>query len=293
MRSLASRLRYTLPGRVVFAYFESQTPNYAAGLAFNAFLTMFPIILGLVAILGLFLRDTDFYAQVEHVLVGIFPINAQDTRDIEATLTAATQNAGTIGLVSLLVLLWSGTGLFASLEFALNHIYGVAGRNPIQQRVTGLRLIAVFVIAIVLAVVLNSLIGLIDANLTPLNVVAGWLVLTYLLAWIYRFVPNLRLTLREVMPGAIAAGALIEVLTLAFPVFYKLTHEASVYTKGFAIFFFLATWLYLLSQLLLMGAILNRLLRPVTPRSAGDVPGLEDAAAIALAQEAKGRGVQA
>ena len=286
MSSLLARFRATLPGRVAYGYFESQTPNYAAGLAFNAFLTMFPIILGLVAILGLFLRDTAFFTAVERVLVSIFPVDARDDREIEATLRAATQHAGTLGLVSLLVLVWSGTGLFASLEFALNHIYGVAGRNPIQQRISGLRLVGVFVIAIVLAVVLNSAIGLIDANLTPLNILAGWLVLTYLLAWIYRFVPNLRLTFREVMPGAVAAGALIELLTLAFPVFYRLTHTASIYTKGFAIFFFLATWLYLLSQLLLMGAVLNRLLRPVTPRSAGDVPGLQDAAAIALAKEA-------
>lgn len=286
MSALLARFRATLAGRVVFGYFESQTPNYAAGLAFNAFLTMFPIILGLVAILGLFLRDTAFFTAVERVLVSIFPVDARDNRDVEATMRAATQHAGTLGAVSLLVLLWSGTGLFASLEFALNHIYGVAGRNPIQQRISGLRLVGVFVIAIVLAVVLNSAIGLIDSNLAPLNILAGWLVLTYLLAWIYRFVPNLRLTFREVMPGAVAAGGLIELLTLAFPVFYRLTHTASAYTKGFAIFFFLATWLYLLSQLLLMGAVLNRLLRPVTPRSAGDVPGLQDAAAIALAKEA-------
>lgn len=289
--SAAGRWRRSLAGRLLSAYFEGQASNYAAGLAFNAFLTMFPIILGLFAILGLFLRDTDFYRSVEHLLVGIFPVNARDSRDIDVTLTAASKHAGTLGLVSLVALLWSGTGLFASLEFALNQIYGVSGRHPVRQRIVGLRLIAVFAAAIVLAVVLNALVGLLDAWAAPLNVLAGWLVLTYLLFWIYRFVPNLRLTSRDVLPGAIGAGFLIELVSLAFPVLYRFTHRTSVYTKGFAIFFLLATWLYLLSQLLLMGATLNRLLSRAERASAG-VPGLELPAAVALGQEAETGGVK-
>lgn len=287
------RWRGSLGERLLSAYFEGQASNYAAGLAFNAFLTMFPIILGLFAILGLFMRDTGFYRAVEHLLVGIFPVNARDSRDIDVTLNAASRHAGTLGLVSLVALIWSGTGLFASLEFALNQVYGVRGRHPLRQRITGLRLIGVFVAAIVLAVLLNALVALIDPNLAPLNVVAGWLVLTYLLFWIYRFVPNLRLTSREVLPGAIGAGFLIELVSLAFPALYHLTHRASVYTKGFAIFFLLATWLYLLSQLLLMGATLNRLLRPAAEASAAEVPGLQEAAAAAVREDAESRGVQA
>ena len=279
MSSRLGRWRRSLLGRLLWSYFESQTPNYAAGLAFNAFLTMFPIILGMVAILGVFLRDTDFYRQVLSVLVGIFPVDARGSTEIEVTLRGASRHAGTLALVSLVALLWSGTGLFASLEFALNHIYGVAGRSVLKQRLSGLRLIAVFAVAVVAAVALNSVIGLVDPGVAPLNVVAGWLVCAYLLGWIYRYVPNLRLTLREVMPGALLAGGLIELLTLAFPLLYQATHRATVYTKGFAIFFLLATWLYLLCQLLLMGAVFNRLLRPVTPISAGDVPALQERAA--------------
>lgn len=270
--------RRSLLWRLLWSYFESNTPNYAAGLAFNAFLTMFPIILGLVALLGLFLRDTEFYQQVLTVLIGIFPVDSRGSHEIEVTLRGASKHAGTLALVSAVALLWSGTGLFASLEFALNHIYGVPGRSLLRQRVVGLRLIVVFATAVVVAVGLNSVIGLVDPGLVPLNVLAGWFVCAYLLAWIYRYVPNLRLTMREVLPGAVVAGGLIELLTLAFPLLYQVTHRASVYTKGFALFFLLATWLYVLCQLLLMGAVLNRLRRPVTPVSAGDVPGLQEAA---------------
>ena len=260
--------------RLVIAYFESSTPNYAAGLAFNAFLTMFPIVLGLFAIVGFVVHGA------EQVVVQVFPgPEAQGT--VRQVLQDATRNAGTIGAISLVGLLWAGTGLFASLEFALNQISRVGGRNLIRQRLTGLRLIAVFVVAIVLAVGLNAAIGLVDGQLLNaaayLNVVAGWLVITYLLFWIYRYVPNRRMGTREVLPGALAAGALIELLTLAFPLLYALTHRASAYTRGFALLLALATWLYLMSQLLLMGALFNRLL--AERRSARGVPDLQQAPA--------------
>ena len=288
-----TRLRRSLAWRLLSAYQDSQASNYAAALAFNAFMTMFPIILGLFAILGLFLRDTDLYRAVEHLFVGLFTVNARDSRDIDVLLAGATRHAETLGIVSVLALAWSGTGLHGSLEFALNHVYGVAGRSFLRQRLGGLRLIGVFAVAVVAAVSLNSLTGLIDPNLTPLNILGGWLVLTYLLFWIYRFVPNLKLSSREVLPGALAAGALMELVSLVFPVFYHLAHAASVYTKGFALFFLIASWLYVLSLLLLMGAVLNTLLQPPRPTSAGDVPGLEQAAAFAISQNAKSGGVEA
>jgi membrane protein len=273
------RARRSLVGRLLVAYFESETPNYAAGLAFNALLTMFPIMLGIFAVFGLFLSSTDFYRDTEKVLIGVFPLD--NTRSIENALNTASRHAGTIGLVSLLALLWSGTGLFGSLEFALNRVYRVRGRNPFWQRVIGLRLILVFVTAVVLTVSVNSLLGGLGLG-AILNILAGWVLIASMLAWIYRYVPNLRLTLREVLPGALAAGALIELVTLVFPVAFSVTHQASIYTRSFLLFFALATWLYVMSQLLLMGAVLNRLLRPLGSIA---VPAAEHPAAVAVNQD--------
>ncbi len=281
------KTRRPLLVRLLIAYFESGTPNYAAGLAFNAFLTMFPIVLGLLSIVGFVIHDEKVFREIEHVLVEAIPYDAQQT--VSRTLQDASRHAGTIGLISVLGLLYSGTALFASLEFALDQIYTVPGRNPIVQRIAGLRLIAIFAVAVVLAVALNVAIGLINGQLLNatayLNVVAGWLVITYLLFWIYRSVPNLHLSAREVLPGAIGAGALIELLTLAFPLLFSLTHRASAYTQGFTLVLALATWLYLLSQLLLMGALFNRLASEEKGGSLDGVPVAQEAASLSLGQD--------
>jgi membrane protein len=283
----ARRRRRPIVIRLLVAYFESGTPNYAAGLAFNAFLTMFPIVLGLLSIVGFVIHDQAVFREVERVVIEAFPHDAQNA--VSGTLRDASRHAGTIGLISVAGLLYSGTALFASLEFALNQIYDIPGRNPIVQRITGLRLIGIFAVGIVLAVALNVAIGLVNGELLNaaayLNVIAGWFVITCLLFWIYWSVPNRQLGAREVLPGAIAAGALIELLTLAFPFLFQLIHRASAYTQGFTLVLALSTWLYFMSQLLLMGALFNRIILEERGESVGGVPVAEEPAPIAFGKD--------
>jgi membrane protein len=279
---MIGRARRTFLGRVVEAYVNEGMPNYASGLAFNAFLTMFPIVLGLVALVGLFFRGSWLYFQMQYVLLNAFPADAQ--AQIRSTLDAAGQHAGTLGLVSLFALLWSGTGLFGSLEFAMNRVYGFRGRNPFRMRLDGLRLLAIFVLAVVLMVGLNSAVSLVA--LPFLNVLAGWLVVAGLLLAIYRLTPARALPLRDVLPGALLAGALVEMITLAFPLIAVLTVRFTTYARAFSFVFLLTTWLYLLSSLILGGALVNRLL------AGGEVPETEHAPVGAVLQHGQRRRVQ-
>jgi membrane protein len=99
-----------------------------------------------------------------------------------------------------------------------------------------------------------------------LSFVIGAVVMVVLLVLLYRFVPNRKFRLRDVLPGALLAGVLIEALSLGFPLYARFAGGFNTYGAQFALFFLLATWLYLLSQLLLLGAVYNRFLldRPVT-----------------------------
>ena len=51
------RVQGWLPVRVLQAFGASQAANYASALAFNALLSMFPLILGILAIIGFSIRD--------------------------------------------------------------------------------------------------------------------------------------------------------------------------------------------------------------------------------------------
>jgi membrane protein len=98
-----------------------------------------------------------------------------------------------------------------------------------------------------------------------------------LLGAIYYVVPNRRQRLRDVLPGALAGGALLELLTLAFPLYFGYSNGFATYGKTFALFFLLLTYFYFLGQIVMVGATVNAEYHPspdrADPRSPQVVPG--------------------
>lgn len=244
------------PLNIVMAFFASRAADHAAGLAFNAFLSIFPLVLGLVALLGLFPQSDQIKGAVEKVLVLAFPPSEQAA--MLRSLEQAKTSAGTLALFSLLALLWSGTNLFASMEFALSQIYLCATRSFWRTRLMALVMLGVIVVAVGAAVGVSTATATAPEH-SVLGFAFGWLVMTAVLVIIYRFVPNRRIRLSEVWPGAVAAGLLIELLNLVFPLYVHVTRSAATYGRSFGFLFVLGTWTYLLSVVLLLGAVVNRM----------------------------------
>jgi membrane protein len=266
LKRLLERFKTSWPGRLATAYGQSKAGSYAAGLAFNAFMTMFPLILGLLSIVGLVIQDPDTQQRLQDIITGIFPPDAHE--QLKAAIQGVKHNAGLLGLISVVGLIWGGTGFFASMEFALTQIFGTRQRDLLRQKLMGFFMMLVFLAALLLSAGANSLAGLPFAVGALVGPAIGAVVLIILLIAIYRFVPNRSFSLREIWPGAVLAGILIEVLSLVFPIYARIAHGFNTYGQQFALFFLLATWLYLLSQLLLLGAVFNRM-RLGPPREEG------------------------
>jgi membrane protein len=268
LKGLLERLTKSWPGRLAAAYGQSKAGGYAAGLAFNGFMTMFPLILGLLAIVGLLVQDPSTQERLQNVITGIFPSDAHE--QLKQALKGVKDKAGLLGVVSIVGLVWGGTGFFASMEFALTQIYGTRQRALLRQKLMGVVMMLIFLAALLLTAGANSLAGIPFAVGQIVGPIIGALVLIALLIAVYRFVPNRSFKLSEIWPGAVFAGILIEILSLVFPVYARIAHGFNTYGQQFALFFLLATWLYLLSQLLLLGAVFNRM-RLGPPRQEGMV----------------------
>ena len=267
IRRLVDRVKRTLPVRVVTAYGESQASNYAAALAFAAFLAMFPMILGALSIIGLAIRDPATELRFQNLILQVFPSDAQP--ELQKAIHGVRQSAGLLGLVSLGGLAWSASGIFSTMEFALTQIFGTKQRDMLRQKLMGFVMMMLLVVAMGVTVAANAGAGLLSRYLPyawVLGVAIGACVMVTLLVLLYRFVPNRTSTLRDVLPGAVLAGVLVEALSLGFPLYARLAGSFNTYGAQFGLFFVLATWLYLLSQLLLLGAVYNkfRLGQPAT-----------------------------
>lgn len=262
--AVLKRLQRTFPVRLVMAYGSSQAGNYASVVAFNAFMTMFPLILGALTIVGYVLGSEQ--GAMREAIVGAFPASDQ----VDSALQGLHNHAGLFGIISLLGLLWTGTSFFAALEFALDQVYGQPQRAFIPQRLMGIGMLFAFVAAVLVSVGANTVVAFLKF-IPFLGFLVGAAVMIGLLLLIYWVVPNRRQHWRDVWPGAVLCGVLIEVLTLVWPIYTgNVVHSFNAYGPTFGLFFLLATWLYFMSQLILLGAVFNRLrLREPVPEAQG------------------------
>ncbi len=233
IQRLAERARATLPVRVLTAYGESQASNFALALAFAGFMSMFPIMLGTLSLIGLAIRDPATETHFQSLILQIFPPSAQP--ELEKALTG-------------------------TMEFALTEIFGTKQRDMLRQRLMGLIMMLLLVAAIVLTVAINAAVAFVHLwwFSTIVGFVAAAAVMVALLVALYRFVPNRTFKMSDVLPGAVLAGIGIEILSLAFPLYAWIAHGFNTYGAQFALFFLLASWFYLLSQLVLLGAVYNK-----------------------------------
>jgi YihY family inner membrane protein len=217
------------------------------------------MMLGALSIIGLAIRDPTTEARFQNFILQIFPGNAQP--ELQSAIRGVRQSAGWLALVSLGGLIWSASGIFATMEFALTRIFGTKQRNMVRQKLMGFVMMMVLVVALGITVAANAAAGYISPYIPyawVLSFAIGAGVMVALLVLLYRFVPNRTFSLPDVLPGALLAGVLIEGLSLGFPLYARFAGSFNTYGAQFGLFFLLATWLYLLSQLLLLGAVYNR-----------------------------------
>lgn len=156
------------------------------------------------------------------------------------------------------------------MEFALTEVFGSKQRDMLRQRLMGLVMMVIFLAATLASAIANgaAAVSVIGGIVGP--IIAG-IVLIVLLMAIYRFVPNRTFGLKDIWPGAVLAGVLIEIFSLIFPLYAKVAHGFNTYGQQFALFFLLATWLTFLCQFILLGAVFIRL-RVGDPACEGIVP---------------------
>jgi membrane protein len=260
-------VRWSHPVRWILGYLNSPAPHYAPAIAFNAFIAIFPITLGLVALLVITSPGKLVTREVEHIILEAFPVGTR--ADIGRLVYSAVKHPKSLGFLYLLAMLWSSSALFSCIGGALNALHGVTGRHVIKQRLMGLRLSPALLGTIVFLVALETATDRLPK--TPIiGLVAAVIVLTFLIAFIYRTAPNTHVPIREALPGAILAALAIEAVTLAFPLYSSLSSEISTLGRGLAIALVLLGWLYLVSHILLLGAYFNNRRRISGRRSAPD-----------------------
>lgn len=249
---------------------KDQCPDLAAALTYYAVLSLFPALLALVSLVGIFGDPEKTTAVLLEIVRGIAPEDTVNTVSGPVEELAASPAAGLTLFLGLATALWSASGYVGAFGRAMNRVYEVdEGRPFIKLRGTMLAvtLLAVVIVALLAGMLVLSgpvseavggAIGLSGAFLTVWNI-AKWPVIVALviviIAVLYYATPNVKQPkFRWMSIGSLIALVIFILASLGFAFYvanfgnYNKTYGA----LGGVIVMLL--WLWILNMSLLFGA---------------------------------------
>ena len=243
--------------------------NLSAALAYNILLATFPMLVALLAILGLLLGSfsRDASALVLQALSSVLPkeINAASiVRGVEQNLT---RSSGLLSLIAVLSALFGGSRLFVLLETCFCIIYRVRPRTFLRQNLMAIGMLLVFIILVPIMVFAGSVPTLAFSLLqnsplgrSPLLASAagflGGLIASFILfEFIYVVVPNQHIRLRHGWLGAIVAAVAMQIYLLLFPLYAS--HFLIGVAGAMGLTAILIVFFYYFAVILLLGAEIN------------------------------------
>ena len=236
-RHIRRVLRRTLvtTRRAVFEFVEDRGHRSAAQISFFAIFSFIPRVLLLAAAFGLFFDDSAVRERIIQTVFDNLPLaSSSDRPRLERSVGDALDQAGSLGIVTTILLLFAASGVMGALRHSINEAWDIEQRPPLLKRKAldfALVLGGTSILALSVSLtVTHRLADVVDDE------TGGWLVAAALevagellpvvftalgLLFLYRVLPLHREPLRDIWPGAIVAAAGLTVVKLGLELYFE------------------------------------------------------------------------
>ena len=273
-RTVSERLRrifvVALLVRTLQEMSDDDGTHMAASVAYYALFSLFPLLLGLIAILSIFLEPKDLQNRLIDFTADYLPGSKEL---IETNVDAVLRLRGTVGAFAVVGLLWSSSAIFGAVTRAVNRAWDVHRDRPLyvskpRQMGMALGVGALFLLSLTAATFARSSTRLAEYDLPGLdflvNVFArgffqggSFVLMLCVFLFVYKFVPNTKTYWRYIWPGAVVAAVLFELAKNLFISYLnRFASFENVYGSLTPVIVLLL-WAYVSSLILIMGAELS------------------------------------
>lgn len=250
-------------------YFEKRVSRSAAAMSYYMLLTVFPLLICLNAMLGSLFPTTErFLAFAE----GLLPENT--ILALSDYLRYISGNTGGGMLTAGLALMFTTTAaVFRAIHNIMADLHGEPRFHALHSWpisfVFSLIFLAVMYFAVLVILLGSELMEILAAHVRLLNPDSLWnvlrfpilfLVLLGMLWGLYRITAP-ESARGRLLPGAVAATAGIELLSVLFSIFIGMSAKYAMVYGSLASLIILALWLYLCCTIVIMGNALNAVLK--------------------------------
>jgi membrane protein len=226
LRALLHRALLTA-WRALWEFVEDRGHRDAAQIAFFAVLSAIPLALLLIAAFGALLGEGEVRERVIDTAFTSIPLAQESDRArLEGVARDALDGAGSVGPLSVLLLVAAGSGVMGALRHSINVAWDIERRPPLLRRkaldlalVSGATIVLLFSLSVTATRRASKLVDdedgggpILAAGLDLVGDVLPFLFITLVVLFLYRILPVDRPRVRDIWPGAlVASGGLLAV----------------------------------------------------------------------------------
>jgi len=254
--------------RIYHRFREDEVPALAAQLAYYLILAFFPFIIFLITLVGYSPISSD---QVLNSFSQILPLEAYSIIQKTISEVVNIKNRGLLSL-SFISTLWAASNGVGAIIHGINRAYDEKESRPFWK-VKGIALVFTLILSvgILFAFIMLVFGGVIERKLVSLlgfpaffkflwNVLRYVFMLTFLFivfSALYLYVPNRKLKMKEVLPGAAFSAIGWFTASMAFAFYIDNFTRFSVIYGSIGGVMVLLIWLYISAVIILIGGELN------------------------------------
>jgi membrane protein len=256
-------------------FLEDSPFQLAAALSFYTILSLSPLLLIVVAAAGLVWGEQPVRSELlNQIRELIGEAGVETVRTVLESMTISGQSTGSM-VVGIITLLFGATTVFAQLQSSLNQIWDVKTAvktvtrrgmlwSLIRTRLLSLALVLAVGFLLLVSLVVSAALAAFRDYLSRafpgggtrwqiLNFLASLLVISVLIAMVYRVLPDVRLAWPDVWVGAVTTSLLFGVGKLLIGLYLGHASIGSSYGAAGSLVVFLV-WIYYSSLIMFFGA---------------------------------------
>jgi len=253
------------------AFSEDKAMKYSGSLAYSTVFALSPLLVIVMSVATIFFEKDAIQNKMFGELNGL--IGSDAALQVQQLIEKNSISGGsTISLIiSIVVLIIGATAVFTEIQDTLNIIWRVRPKpkkglqKMLINRVLSFSMIISLGFLLIVSLIINGVVAALSARLShyfpditvilvqAFNIVLTFVIITVLFGIIFKFLPDVRISWKDVRVGAIATAVLFMIGRFLIGFYLQMAGTGSAYGAAGSIIVIL-TWVYYTAAILYFGA---------------------------------------
>ena len=239
----------------------------AAAISFYALFSMFPLGLAVISIIGFLIGTDPESTELAQEIADVLPVSNEL---VGSTMEGIVSARAITGIASFIGLIWASSAAFSALRKGINAAWGVTMPRPfLRERLIDIGLVFCAGMLILLILFTTPIIGVVREvveNISPEGQIPAdnvWDIISRLaspllifgsILLLYRWMPNTKIVINYVIPGALVVSIFFIAAQYVFIWYVKTFPVYNIVYGSVGALMALLAWVYFSSLILLFGA---------------------------------------